>query len=244
MIASRQQEARLIEVLERVQHTAELEDVLVHVRDLYELRHATYQAARIGAVPDTDPYVRTTYSAEWIKRYLQKEYLAVDPVMREVFQRTLPFDWSEFEGETGNVLEFFQDAWRHGVGRSGFAIPMASKTGHRAAFYVNSDLVGAEWETYKKNRLKELIEVGHAIHRRVMEEIRGSGEDVPRLAAREAECLTWIAHGKEVPDIAIILGLSEHTIRSYLKSARLKLGCGTMAQAVFKASRLGLLTAV
>lgn len=242
MIDSRDREARLVEIYERLEDTPELEDVLVRIRDLYELKHVTYQAARFGSEPENDPYVRTTYSPEWIKRYLQKEYMAVDPIMREGFHRVLPFDWSEFEPESEEQLAFFMDAWRHGVGRSGFAIPMTNKAGNRGTFYVNSDLVGPEWEHYKKANLHDLMEIGQAIHRRVTAELWGSRPETPRLAAREAECLTWIAHGKEVPDIAIILGLSEHTVRSYLKSARLKLGCGTMAQAVFKASRLGLLS--
>jgi DNA-binding CsgD family transcriptional regulator len=51
----------------------------------------------------------------------------------------------------------------------------------------------------------------------------------------------WTAKGKAHTDIAVILGLSEHTIRGYLKDARMKLDCVTLAQAVSKASALGLI---
>lgn len=45
------------------------------------------------------------------------------------------------------------------------------------------------------------------------------------LSPRELECLHWAALGKDYKDIAMILEISEHTTRSYLKSARVKLGC-------------------
>ena len=42
-------------------------------------------------------------------------------------------------------------------------------------------------------------------------------------------------------EIAVILNISPHTARDYLKSARYKLDCVTSAQAVSKAVGLGLL---
>lgn len=241
MVDGTEQDARLAHVYEHIAGDTDFEDLLGIVRDAYGLKHVTFQAAKIGGNPEIDPYVRTTYSADWVKRYLQRGYLSLDPVVREGFKRVLPFDWAEFAPETQQQVAFFMDAIAHGVGRSGFSIPVTDKSARRSCFILNCDRVGAEWETYKRGHLKEWIELANAVHKRAIPEVWGGEEERPRLAAREAECLTWIAHGKEVPDIAIILGLSEHTVRSYLKSARLKLNCGTLAQAVFKASGLGLL---
>ena len=68
------------------------------------------------------------------------------------------------------------------------------------------------------------------------------GEDRPHLLPmRELECLRWIARGKDLSEIAIILNISPHTARYYLKSARFKLDCVTSAQAVSKAVTSGLL---
>ena len=47
-----------------------------------------------------------------------------------------------------------------------------------------------------------------------------------------------MATGKTQGEIAIILNLSEHTIRGYIKQLRLKMGCNTIAEAVSKAIRL------
>jgi DNA-binding CsgD family transcriptional regulator len=47
--------------------------------------------------------------------------------------------------------------------------------------------------------------------------------------------------GKDAGEVATILGLSTHTARDYLKSARHKLDAVSSAQAVTTAVRLGLL---
>jgi len=67
------------------------------------------------------------------------------------------------------------------------------------------------------------------------------GVDAQSLSPREKECLQWTADGKTYSEIAIILNLSEHTVRSYLKVVRLKLDSVSLAQAVARASNLGLI---
>lgn len=55
------------------------------------------------------------------------------------------------------------------------------------------------------------------------------------LSAREREVLVWIASGKTSADIALLLGLSEHTIKHHIKRAMHKLNAATRAHAVAKA---------
>jgi DNA-binding CsgD family transcriptional regulator len=62
-----------------------------------------------------------------------------------------------------------------------------------------------------------------------------------RLSKREIECLRWSAAGKSSEEIAIILGLSAHTVASYLKSAMRKLDSVNRMQAVARAFRYRLL---
>jgi len=66
-------------------------------------------------------------------------------------------------------------------------------------------------------------------------------EPVERLSNREIECLRWSAAGKSSEEIAIILGLSAHTVASYLKSAMRKLNSVNRMQAVARAFRYRLL---
>ena len=77
-------------------------------------------------------------------------------------------------------------------------------------------------------------------HRRALVELY-KGENIPSLSPRELECLSWTTQGKDANTIAAILEISEYTVRDYLKSARQKLGCATIAQAVYQATRLRLI---
>jgi len=218
-----------------------MERTVETVRDCFEMKHLSYLAARYGNDPAKDPYVRSTYSPVWMARYLLKRYWRIDPIMREGFRRATPFDWDDIDRDSPGVSAFFADAARFKVGRSGLCVPLTNQHGQRGILSISSDLTGSAWADYKMVFLKDFIEVGAALHRRGLKELFGDESPPPRLSPREKEVLRWVAEGKEVPDISIITSLSEHTVRTYLKSARLKLDCGTKTQAAVKAERLALL---
>lgn len=51
-----------------------------------------------------------------------------------------------------------------------------------------------------------------------------SSNNIPTLTAREAEILSWVARGKSNSVIAQILGISPHTVNTYMRRLFLKLG--------------------
>ncbi|MFT4296065.1 MAG: response regulator transcription factor [Micropruina sp.] len=61
------------------------------------------------------------------------------------------------------------------------------------------------------------------------------------LSAREIEILQLLANGADVRAVGNRLGLSTHTVRDYVKSARERLGVHTQLAAVLKAASLDLL---
>jgi LuxR family transcriptional regulator, quorum-sensing system regulator CinR len=232
-------EERLLEAYAIIDGTPDMEATIVKLRDFLKIDHLVYHSSKLGASPSADPYVRLTYPASWIKRYLQMGYIDVDPVVREGFLRTLPFDWSELKIQTAAEGAFLADAFAHGVGPRGLSIPVQSKHGHRALFSISSSQSEEEWMDFVRTTQSTLIQIANRVHRRVIGEV--FGEDRPHLSMRELECLRWIARGKDTSEIAVILNISPHTARYYLKSARYKLDSVTSAQAVSKAVKLGLL---
>ena len=233
------EEKRLLEAFAIIESTPEMETAIAKLRDFLATDHLVYHSSKQGASPSIDPYIRLTYPASWIKRYLQMGYVDIDPVVREGFLRTLPFDWSELKIQSAAEYAFLADALAHGVGPHGFSIPVRSKHGHRGLFSISSSQSEKEWAIFLKTTQPMLIQIANRVHRRVIAEV--FGEDRPHLTTREIECLRWVARGKDTTDIAIILNISPHTAREYLKSARYKLDCVTSAQAVSKAVKLGLL---
>ena len=232
-------EERLLEAFSIIDNTPDMEATIAKLRDLLNVDHVVYHSSKLGANPAAHPYLRLTYPASWIKRYLQMGYVDIDPVIREGFVRTLPFDWSELKIQGAAEVSFLTDALAHGVGPHGLSIPVQSKHGHRALFSISFSRSENEWASFVKTTLPALIQIANRVHRRVICEV--FGDDRPHLTTRELECLRWIARGKDTSEIAIILNISTHTARDYLKSARYKLDSVTSAQAVSKAVKLGLL---
>ena len=235
----RDDETRLTEAFSIIENTPEIETAVGKLRDFLNVDHVIYNSSKFGVNPSAEPYIRLTYPASWIKRYLQMGYFDVDPILREGFQRTLPFDWSELELRNAAEASFLEDATAHGVGPHGFSIPVLSKHGHRGLFSISFSRSEQEWKGFLATTQSSLIQIANRLHRRVVVEV--FGENRPHLTGRELECLRWIALGKDTSEIAVILNISPYTIRDYLKSVRFKLDCVTSAQAVSKAAKLGLL---
>ena len=239
-MASREpSEPKLLEAYSIIENTPEMEETITKLRDLLGVDHLVYHSSKLGTSPSVDPYIRLTYPASWIKRYLQMGYVDLDPVLREGFQRTLPFDWSELQVKTAEEMSFLADALAHGVGPYGYSIPVVSKQGHRGLFSISFAGSAKAWTDFLNSNQAILVQIANRIHRQVIAKI--FGEDRPHLTTRELECLRWVASGKDASEVAIILNISPHTARDYLKSARFKLDSVTSAQAVSKAVKLGLL---
>src|SRR4051812_37065717 len=88
-------EPRLLDAFAVIDRSDDAEATVAKLRDLLRTDHLVYHSSKFGASPSADPYIRLTYPAAWIKRYLTMGYVDIDPVLREGFRRTLPFDWSE-----------------------------------------------------------------------------------------------------------------------------------------------------
>ncbi|MDJ1638662.1 helix-turn-helix transcriptional regulator [Rhizobium rhizogenes] len=203
----------------------------------YHVAFVTYHLAQTIAGKIDAPFVRTTYPDAWVSKYLLNGFVSVDPIVREGFARQLPFDWREVE-VTEEAVEFLQEAQRHDIGGQGYSMPIIDKVRRRALFSVNSRNSEHMWDQLIQQHREQWVELAHLIHRKAVLELYGQHDPITPLSLRELECLHWTALGKDYKEVAIILEISDHTARSYLKSARLKLGGSSNAAAVAKAIQL------
>jgi len=220
-----------------------IEAAINAVRDILgkngDVQHLVYHSSRLGFRPSVDPYIRLTYPASWIKRYLTNGYIDVDPVVREGFNRALPFDWSEITLVSEEEGAFFMDSVAHGVGTSGLSIPVISRYGHKGLFSMSSELPPEEWQEWCRTRVGDLSEIGHYIHKRALDQVLTP--DMNSLPPRSVECLEWMSRGKTMSETAQILGIAENTVRAYLRTARSKLGTSNTMQATTRAIELGII---
>jgi DNA-binding CsgD family transcriptional regulator len=218
----------------------DVQTALERIKELYGLHHIVFHLGQTSVASMDSPFVRTTYPDAWVSRYLLKGYVNIDPVVREGFTRQLPFDWRELT-PTAEAMDMMIDAAQHNVGTCGYSVPIVDRTARRSLFSITSILEEDAWDEFVKTHNEKIQEIAYLVHRKALEELFGELDPMPQLGPREIECLTWTARGKDYLAIAQILSISGHTARGYLKSARFKLECATLPQAVAKAITLKLI---
>ena len=230
---------RLSSAYSAIEAANDVASSLLIIQNEYEIDFVTYHLAQTMADIVDDPFVRTTYSDAWVSRYLLQSYVKIDPIVQQGFLRQLPFDWRDVEPSEA-ASQFMMDANRHGIGASGFSIPIASGV-RRALLSLNSHASPKDWSETIARDQAEWIELAHLVHRKALSEIGDEIQQLPALSPRELQCLHWSALGNDAKGISLILGLSEHTTRTYLKSARFKLSCLTITAASARATQLRLI---
>jgi DNA-binding CsgD family transcriptional regulator len=224
----------LTETVEAVQNAPSAEEAVFLLRDTLSLVHVTFHMNVTGAGPLDYPFVRTTYSPQWISRYVLQGYLRVDPILRVGFSATQPFAWHEVQMDEREKA-LMADARAHGVGAEGYCVPVIDRFSRRSILSFSSDMEREAWIAFISRYATVAVEAAHVLHQKAISELSLDTPALAALAPREAECLLWTARGKDAKAIAAILGLSEFTVRSYLRTARQKLHCRTLSQAVAKA---------
>lgn len=236
---------RLDDVLEemtQLSDTSTIQDILNSIAQRYGLKTVAYLGTAGAAAPAAraEPYFAVTYSPAWIQRYRTQGYLAIDPAIQVGLRRLLPIDWQEFDCAGQAHARFFGEASEFGLGRRGLSFPVHGHAGDRALFSVTADMTRSEWSWARRTAFRQFPILATHLHSLILR-FQGASHPQSRLSPREIECLRWTSEGKTVWECGIILGLSAHTVKCYLESARHKLGASSNTHAVALALKAGML---
>jgi DNA-binding CsgD family transcriptional regulator len=232
----------LLAEIEVLGDLAEIHVLLAKLLDLYGLRSVAYLGSGITDRPGQQPYLAVTYSPDWVEHYKAERFVDIDPTIQIGLRRMLPIDWAEFSREEKKVRRLFGEAGEFGLGRQGISLPIHGRHGDRALVSITSDARDRDWQRLRLHYMRDFQLLALHLHQAILRLEGGEVPDCPALSPRERECLAWAAEGKTHWETAMILGLSEHTVRCYLKSARHKLGAANTTHAVNKAGRAKLLS--
>ena len=227
-------------VSQQVAKCGDVTSALRLIGTAYKFDSVTYHMPRIhGSVVDA-PFVRTTYKDDWVAHYLLNNLVSIDPVVKFGTEETAPFDWTSIP--MSPALEHIAgEARKFNVGMSGFTVPIVDNKNRKAIFSVNSAMSPLEWREHIRITKADIVLLAQDVHKKAVSEAYQGVDAGTRLTPREIECLGWTAKGKTYTEISTIIGISEHTVRAYLKTIRIKMDCVTLAQAVSKATKLGAL---
>lgn len=209
---------------------------------IYGLRSVAYLGVGLTDRLEAAPYLAVTYSSEWVEHYKAERFVDVDPVVQVGLRRMLPIDWAEFDRGSEKVRRLFGEASEFGLGRRGISLPVHGRHGDRALLSITSDAAERDWQQLRLAYSRDFQLLVLHMHQAILRLVGGWPIEHASLSPRERECLLWIAEGKTYWETAVILGLSEHTVRCYLESARHKLGAANTTHAVTKAGKASLLS--
>lgn len=210
------------------------------LRDFGEEAGFTYFAYLHLRGPET--FAVSNYPSEWQQLYVEKNYLQIDPVVTKAKHGPPLFTWSADEARRLGrraIDQFFLDAAHFGI-HSGISISVPVGFRDRMVF----TLAGAKPRIYI-DRVIDPVTAAVAVAF-VHSRLAGASSDASlaseiRLSPREAECLRWFAEGMPMPEIALMLGISYRSVRSYIDEATRKLGAANNRQAGTIATRLSLI---
>src|SRR5271166_6672529 len=186
------------------------------------------------------PTAIAIYSRGWQTHHFLRGYEYTDPVVAHGRNALLPFDWETLASDDPDVLAFFADAAKHGVGRNGLSIPVRNRRGERSLVSFTSDHSRTEWAGYKRTNMPGLQNLSS-----VIDEAADAHAKLPlppvMLSRREEECLIWAARGKTAQEIAELMDLGFSLVKAHLDTARHKLHCMNLEQAVAVATATGVI---
>jgi DNA-binding CsgD family transcriptional regulator len=234
--------AQAFMAIERAKSVDELSATLADWRDESGVAHLVYHAADVPAFDKSNALLLLTYDDAWVKRYVEQDYFRIDPVVIAGRKSFLPIDWLTVEHHTPATRHFFAEAERYGVGRHGFTLPIRGPAGERALFTITTNATDEHWHRWRLVHLRDFHALAHYLHDRAMG-LAGLRlyHAMRRLSRREQQCLQLLIRGQTPGQIAAALGLSASAVHGYLRTARRKLECATMEQAIAKAVRFDLI---
>ncbi|CDX24296.1 LuxR family transcriptional regulator (modular protein) [Mesorhizobium plurifarium] len=218
----------------------QVEAALARILDQYGLKTVAYLGAGLNPQRTLEPYLAVTYCDEWVSHYKAVGYVDIDPAVQIGMRRIVPVDWSSFDGTNPHVRKLFGEAAEFGLGRQGLSIPVHGRFGDRGLFSITSDLSPSDWAAARLHYIRDFQVLAVHLHDLALRHVGREAEPYT-LSPRERECLLWAAEGKTAWECSVILGLSIHTVRCYLESARHKLHASGNTHAVAKAIKADVL---
>ncbi|MDE2578488.1 MAG: LuxR family transcriptional regulator [Hyphomicrobiales bacterium] len=199
-------------------------------------------AARIplGEMRREDAYsyfILNRWHAEWRARYVENDYLLIDPI----FRRTIGFfgllRWNEVLDATSDPdgRRMMYEMAEFGL-RQGVTVSLPLRGGARAAFSI----AGRQMDLSPAQAEKVEFVCQFALTKALsLNASASSRKSPPKLTPRERDVLLCVSEGKTDWEISKILGVSASATDKYMRQLRLKLNAASRAHMVAQAFRAG-----
>lgn len=230
------------QLLSTLENTQTAEDLFTAISR--EARHLGFDNCAYGlrlplplASPRTVMY--NDYPSEWQNRYLQANYVAIDPIVKHGQISRIPLVWTD--SLFNQHADFWEEARSFGL-KAGWSQSSVDDNGVRGLLTLVRSGEPMTITELNQNglRMAWLSQMGHLYMSKLVV-ARFVPESQAQLSDREKEVLRWTAEGKTSSEISEIINLSERTVNFHIANAMAKLNCANKTAATVKAAVLGIL---
>ena len=200
-----------------------MSDILVDL----DLTGFTY----LEADGDTSTLHFCTYPERWLKRYKEKQYGMIDPIIARMQSEKSAFIWScddYLESQERGVSDFFEDARQHGVYK-GISIPFRRPGAKKCLFAIVTDNAELDLDLIFYD-IKLIAENFNMIFLSLERHVVARPAEI--FSEQELRCLTLLALGASNSEACKIMRVKIRSVEQYLQSARDKIGAKNLASAV------------
>jgi LuxR family quorum-sensing system transcriptional regulator SolR len=205
---------------------------LVNITNSIGFDYVSYIAQ--SPLPTAKPktYILENYPETWKNHYHNCAYLEIDPVIRFGRVANQPFIWTDdlFQ-QNKSTQNLWFDAKKHGLNHN-ISHPLWDTGSIFGLLSLSRTKVAlSRLEIHKLQIFFDCI--GSISHRRISSQcLRSSDMDQTKLLTpKEQEVLRWSADGKTVPELAIIMNISERTVNFHVTNILGKLKVTSKIQA-------------
>jgi DNA-binding CsgD family transcriptional regulator len=187
------------------------------------------------------PRVVFGHKSPWIAHYAERNYARLDPTIPRAFLSRRAFTWGAVDRSRSRRLRRFFGEAREVWAKDGLVVPIHGPFGEFSVVNLLSERrirLSAEQIAAIQGVCHIYACLGlNLVKGPVVEPVDAHAE----LSRRERQCIYWMCVGKHDSQTARILGISAHTVRDYLDSAKLKLQVETRPEMSLRALAMGLL---
>ncbi|MGG7539867.1 helix-turn-helix transcriptional regulator [Rhizobium sp. ZK1] len=210
-------------------------------------RYFGFTSFAISGIPSPneriDPYLFfSDWSGEWFDRYLEGNFVHIDPVVHLSKTCDRAFIWSEvlinqkLDRQGRRVMNEASEFKMI----DGYTIPLHTAAGFQSIVSFGAEKV--DLSNTARRALYVLSAYAHSLLRdQIVKDAKQKAKELPRITAREREIIHWCAAGKTAIEIAKILGRSHRTIQNEVFNVQRKLDVVNTPQMVAESFRFGII---
>jgi Autoinducer binding domain len=117
---------------------SELALLLERLAAVLAVDHCTLHVISEAATTNFSTKVITTYPDAWVSRYVNRRYATLDPVSRACVTAEHGFFWDSLDQSAPAVRIFWRESVDHGIGPSGYTLPLVTERGDKLAISMAS----------------------------------------------------------------------------------------------------------